>query len=184
MKHNTSKLSSGLAMLPLLVAASVANADGFSLGLSAARAPINLDDAGTTFGGDADGYRVFGSYMFTRNFGVEGGLSKYGTPDDTSVPADLHMDTEAYDLYAVAAYPLSNNFDLIAKVGYVSWNTETEVNDTNELRIYVFGNQDRHQAVLVAQLDNLGKGASGQAVQCLNIVLGFDEAAGLMKVAA
>jgi N-acetyl-gamma-glutamyl-phosphate reductase len=54
-----------------------------------------------------------------------------------------------------------------------------EVNDSNDLRLYVFGNQDRDQAVLVAQLDNLGKGASGQAVQNLNLMLGLDEAAGL-----
>jgi N-acetyl-gamma-glutamyl-phosphate reductase len=33
--------------------------------------------------------------------------------------------------------------------------------------------------VLAAQLDNLGKGASGQAVQCLNLMLGLDPATGL-----
>ncbi len=37
----------------------------------------------------------------------------------------------------------------------------------------------RPQAVIVGQLDNLGKGASGQAVQTLNILLGVDEASGL-----
>ncbi len=35
--------------------------------------------------------------------------------------------------------------------------------------------------VLVAQLDNLGKGAAGQAVQNLNVMLGLDEAAGLVE---
>jgi N-acetyl-gamma-glutamyl-phosphate reductase len=50
-------------------------------------------------------------------------------------------------------------------------------NDTNRLEIYVFGTDD--QARLVARLDNLGKGASGAAVQNLNIALGLDEAAGL-----
>ncbi len=54
-----------------------------------------------------------------------------------------------------------------------------EVNGTNDLVLYVFGNQDRGQLVVVAQLDNLGKGASGQAVQNLNLMLGLDEAAGL-----
>ena len=55
-----------------------------------------------------------------------------------------------------------------------------EVNDTNELRLYVFGNHKRGQMVLVSQLDNLGKGASGQATQCLNVMLGLDEGTGLM----
>ena len=54
-----------------------------------------------------------------------------------------------------------------------------ELNDTNGLRLFVFGNDDYGQAVLAAQLDNLGKGASGQAVQCLNLMLGLDQATGL-----
>ncbi len=54
-----------------------------------------------------------------------------------------------------------------------------ELNDTNRLRLFVFGNQKRDHVVLAAQLDNLGKGASGAAVQNMNIVLGLDEAAGL-----
>ena len=51
-------------------------------------------------------------------------------------------------------------------------------NDTNRLEIYVFGTDE--QARLVARLDNLGKGASGAAVQNLNIALGLDERAGLV----
>lgn len=51
------------------------------------------------------------------------------------------------------------------------------LNGTNRMRLYVFGNDE--QARLVALLDNLGKGASGAAVQNLNLMLGLDEAAGL-----
>ena len=53
------------------------------------------------------------------------------------------------------------------------------LNDTNRLKLYVFGNEAQGQARLVALLDNLGKGASGAAVQNLNIMLGLDEGAGL-----
>lgn len=52
------------------------------------------------------------------------------------------------------------------------------LNDTNRMRLYVFAN-DKGQARLVALLDNLGKGASGAAVQNLNIMLGRDEGLGL-----
>jgi N-acetyl-gamma-glutamyl-phosphate reductase len=45
------------------------------------------------------------------------------------------------------------------------------------LKIYITGNDDR--VVLSAQFDNLGKGASGAAIECLNIMLGCDEATGL-----
>lgn len=53
------------------------------------------------------------------------------------------------------------------------------LNGTNRMRLYVFGSDKGGQARLVALLDNLGKGASGAAVQNLNLMLGLDEAAGL-----
>ncbi len=50
-------------------------------------------------------------------------------------------------------------------------------NDTNRLDLFVFGHDD--QIVVAARLDNLGKGASGAAVQNLNLMLGLDETLGL-----
>jgi N-acetyl-gamma-glutamyl-phosphate reductase len=47
------------------------------------------------------------------------------------------------------------------------------LNDTNQLEIRVFGNAEARQAVVVARLDNLGKGASGAAVQNLKLMLGL-----------
>jgi len=47
------------------------------------------------------------------------------------------------------------------------------------LDLYVFGSKDGSQARLVALLDNLGKGASGAAVQSLNLMSGLPETAGL-----
>ncbi len=45
------------------------------------------------------------------------------------------------------------------------------------LRIFVTGNEER--LLLSAQFDNLGKGASGAAIQCLNLMLGCEEEKGL-----
>jgi N-acetyl-gamma-glutamyl-phosphate reductase len=45
------------------------------------------------------------------------------------------------------------------------------------MKLFVFGHDE--EARLVALLDNLGKGASGAAVQNLNIMLGLEESAGL-----
>ncbi len=47
------------------------------------------------------------------------------------------------------------------------------LNETNKLELFVFGNAAREQAVLVARLDNLGKGASGAAVQNIKLMLGL-----------
>lgn len=49
----------------------------------------------------------------------------------------------------------------------------TALNDTNKMELRVYGNMDYHHAVLVARLDNLGKGASGAAVQNLKLMLGI-----------
>jgi N-acetyl-gamma-glutamyl-phosphate reductase len=49
----------------------------------------------------------------------------------------------------------------------------TALNDTNRLELRVFANESHRQAVLIARLDNLGKGASGAAVQNLQMMLGI-----------
>jgi N-acetyl-gamma-glutamyl-phosphate reductase len=50
-------------------------------------------------------------------------------------------------------------------------------NDSNRIDLFVFA--DAQQCILIAREDNLGKGASGAAVQCMNLHLGVDEGAGL-----
>lgn len=50
-------------------------------------------------------------------------------------------------------------------------------NDTNRVDLFVFGSDT--QLLVMARLDNLGKGASGAAVQCMNVHLGVDEGLGL-----
>ena len=64
--------------------------------------------------------------------------------------------------------------DEIASTGFLSGN---QLSGFDGLKIYVTGNDDR--ILLSSQFDNLGKGASGAAMQCMNIVLGCDEATGL-----
>ena len=51
-------------------------------------------------------------------------------------------------------------------------------NDSNLAELFVFAND--HQLLLISRLDNLGKGASGAAVQSMNVHLGVDEALGLV----
>jgi N-acetyl-gamma-glutamyl-phosphate reductase len=49
----------------------------------------------------------------------------------------------------------------------------TANNDTNKMELRVFGNEAHRHAVVIARLDNLGKGASGAAVQNLKLMLGL-----------
>ena len=48
------------------------------------------------------------------------------------------------------------------------------LNDTNAMELRVVGDEIKRQAVLIAKLDNLGKGASGAAVQNLELMIGAD----------
>lgn len=52
-----------------------------------------------------------------------------------------------------------------------------DLSGTNNMEIFVNGNDER--LIICSRLDNLGKGASGAAVQCLNIMMGIDEKTGL-----
>jgi len=85
--------------------------------------------------------------------------------------ADLHAALS--QRYAGSRYvsvmPLENE---AAKSGKLE---PEALNDTNKLELYVFASDKHRQAVLVARLDNLGKGASGAAVQNMRLMLGVPE---------
>jgi N-acetyl-gamma-glutamyl-phosphate reductase len=101
-----------------------------------------------------------------------------------SVP--LHLDTlpgkaDAVDLHAalarryagcsyVSVMPTDN---AATKSGRIE---PEALNETNQLELYVFASPKYRQAVLVARLDNLGKGASGAAVQNIRLMLGLADA--------
>lgn len=74
-------------------------------------------------------------------------------------------------------YYASHNFIKVAQEtkNYLPANTLV---GTNNLEIYIDGNEER--IVLASVFDNLGKGASGAAVQCMNIMLGLDERTSLI----
>jgi N-acetyl-gamma-glutamyl-phosphate reductase len=69
----------------------------------------------------------------------------------------------------VSVMPLENE---AAKSGRIE---PEALNETNRLELYVFASDKYRQAVLVARLDNLGKGASGAAVQNMRLMLGLGE---------
>jgi N-acetyl-gamma-glutamyl-phosphate reductase len=93
-----------------------------------------------------------------------------------SVP--LHLDAspgkpKAQDLAAVFAkhYRGQKHFRVLENDDAARIEPES-LNGTNDIEIHVFANEARRQAVLVAKFDNLGKGASGAAVQNLMLMLG------------
>jgi N-acetyl-gamma-glutamyl-phosphate reductase len=93
-----------------------------------------------------------------------------------SVP--LHLDDlpgrpKAADLSAIFAkhYRGQKHFRVVESEDATRIEPES-LNGTNDIEIHVFANEARRQALLVAKFDNLGKGASGAAVQNLMLMLG------------
>ncbi len=92
-------------------------------------------------------------------------IKKY-TPDDIrKALAEFYEDA-----YFVKVMPEGEPAD-----GFIGANN---ISGTNNMQIFVNGNEER--LILCSRLDNLGKGASGAAVQCLNIMMGIDEKTGLI----
>ena len=89
-------------------------------------------------------------------------------------PADIHeiMSAHYAGQHFVKVMELGGKETLAD--GFLPANT---LAGTNNMQIFVCGNNE--QILLCSRLDNLGKGASGAAVQCMNIMLGLDEATGL-----
>ncbi len=94
-------------------------------------------------------------------------LKKYRAPYDIHKVLEEHY----YGQKLVKVMPLGE----LPSGGFLSGNA---LSGRNDMEIYVFGNEER--VLLCSRFDNLGKGASGAAVQCLNIMCGIDETVGLI----
>ncbi|MBR6045379.1 MAG: N-acetyl-gamma-glutamyl-phosphate reductase [Ruminococcus sp.] len=95
-------------------------------------------------------------------------LSKSYTPADIHEILSAHYEGQRF----VKVMELGGKETL--PDGFLPANTLT---GTNDMQLFVFGNDE--QILLCSRLDNLGKGASGAAVQNMNIMLGLDEGTGL-----
>ena len=92
-----------------------------------------------------------------------------------ATPADVQK--LLADYYAGEPFIRVAPVDLDANTDGGFFNVEAS-NDTNRVDLFVFGNEER--MLVVGRLDNLGKGASGAAVQAMNVHLGVEESLGLV----
>ena len=71
--------------------------------------------------------------------------------------------------------PVVRYAEAMDEAGFIASNT---LSGTDAMEVAAFGNDER--MILCSRFDNLGKGASGAAVQCINLMIGADETAGLV----
>ena len=107
------------------------------------------------------------------------------------VEVPLHLGAMPNDPHSDALRDALSAFYADSKVVTVNQGTapselviDRDVAPTDAMELFVFGNEGGWNARLVARLDNLGKGASGAAVQNLNLLCGLPETAGLHLPAA
>ena len=108
---------------------------------------------------------------FYRGMLVEIPLQLWALPGQPNV-------SEIYDVLA-AAYANEALVEVEAVNGVGATLDAEMMRDSDRMKLFVLGNETTRQVRLVAALDNLGKGASGAAVQNLNLMLGVPETTGL-----
>lgn len=113
-------------------------------------------------------------------------VSNYYSGMLVTIPIDVKMMTKELSIEEITR--LYNEFyleEMLVKV--VAMNAEEKMGrlyankmaGRDDLEILIYGNEET--MVISSRFDNLGKGASGAAIQCMNIMLGIEETAGLMK---
>lgn len=144
--------------------------------------------------GGAPGAFVYGTSQVHKHLPE---ITKYGTLDTSPifvpsvgnyaqgmvVQVPMHLDGVSMDELhgALEGHYSGSDFVKVLPLDAEQGRINAEaMNGTNNLQLQVCGNADKGQAVLVAVLDNLGKGASGAAVQNLNLMMGVDQTTGLV----
>lgn len=144
--------------------------------------------------GATDGYFVYGTSQHHKHIPEivqYGGLNnrpvfvpsvghfEQGMLVQIPLPPGIVEDKDSIEAKLKAHYANSHFVSVVDAEFYGARLDPRRLNGTNNLELSVHGDDATGCLVLVAILDNLGKGASGAAVQNLNIMLGEDEAVGL-----
>ena len=94
------------------------------------------------------------------------------------IPSNMPLDSSKANSILRKNYEQSSFIKVIdldgVSMSEINLNPEA-LNNTNNMELFVINNDNLEQAILISRLDNLGKGASGAAVQNLNIMLDLDE---------
>lgn len=107
--------------------------EGFSAGASIGYSKISIGDSDFSVDFNGFGYKVFGTYMFNNNFGVEGSWLDFGNlSENIAGLGEAEVDADGFDLFLVGAYPVSDEADLFGKIGFVSWDAKSKLDGVVE----------------------------------------------------
>lgn len=116
------------SVLLVTLAAAPAFADkGFSAGASVGYSNVSIEESGVSVDFSDVGYKVFGTYMFNDNWGIEGSWIDFGSMSEDVAGTEIELEVDGFDVFAVGAIPVSETMDLFAKAGMLSWDASVSV---------------------------------------------------------
>jgi len=122
------------ALLAISAPASAQQSDaGWYIGGSYGMTNIDVDTGGTGFSvdGDDSGFKIFGGFQFTRNWGMEFGYVDFGKAgiggSILGIPFTGDVGVTAFTFAGTGTLPLSENFALLGKVGLANWDAKVNV---------------------------------------------------------
>ena len=103
--------------------------DSFYVGGGIGQSYVEEDNvfAGEDFDEEDFGFKLFGGYRFHKNFAAELDYLDFGEPDDTILGVKSEIDLYALALYGVGILPLTEQFELFAKLGVAYWDADAKV---------------------------------------------------------
>ncbi|WP_179957434.1 outer membrane beta-barrel protein [Exilibacterium tricleocarpae] len=116
---------------PLAIAQS--NDTGWYLGLGAGRAYLEDDNrlVGVDFDADDTAMKVYFGYKINQYIAIEGSYADWGEPDDRIGGNKYEADLSGFGGFVMGILPVTDRFDLFAKIGVYLWDAELENKRTN-----------------------------------------------------
>lgn len=105
------------AMIAALAAPMAAQAEGYYVGGNVGRAEQKVEASGVSFKENDTGFKLYGGYTFTKNFGIEGGYVDMGNAEKTGNGASVSSKPQSIYVAATGTLPLNDQFALFGKAG-------------------------------------------------------------------
>ncbi len=122
------RISIAGCLLLLALGTTPAFADkGFSAGASVGYSNLSIEEGGVSVDFNEVGYKVFGTYMFNDNWGIEGGWVAFGSASEDVLGTEIELEVDGFDVFAIGAMPISETFDLFGKAGIISWDLSASI---------------------------------------------------------
>jgi OOP family OmpA-OmpF porin len=111
--------------LGVLFSANANSDESLTLGASIGYVNIKNDNSDFDFDANYTGYKFYANYTFSSNLAIEGGYVDFGSPEDIVGGFPGEIDASGWNIYGVGNVPLSDDVNVFAKAGVVTWEADS-----------------------------------------------------------